>query len=632
MNSMQDAAYRSLKRFLPEAMQVTRSVTAALAAYAIAVAMKLESPYWSAMTAIIVLQPTGGQLLEKGLFRLVGTIAGAIGGLMMLTFATSSVSLLLMLCLWLALCVGVGNLLYGYRSYGFMVAGFTLALIVLDGWGHPEQIYELVVARIDCIFIGIVVTTAMNISFTPRNGMKNLNLSLRNAVLACLNLVSLSLRGGDRAKTERSCHDLLFMLADIEKKLDGAGAGTLDLKRRRFHIESLIVDLLSLLEASVLIEQQADPTDEESILVRRNLADRLDAVASRLESTWRPTGTDKEFARLIAEAGTRFPALESLLLSLSVSLDPLLERREAKLPKIPVAAREQKLRERDWQGAARASLRAVIAVGITGTIWQLTGWKEGPVMMMATAIMVSIFSTHDHPSVLLSHIFWGASVGVLLAFITRLLLIPEESGPLIQGLLTFPVLVGGMIARNRRKTALGAMDTMMFFLFVMQPGIPKVADRTQFVLGGVAGLAGIVLALVSFRYVVPVNPALRLQNLLIAIARDLVLMTGTDSSQTLERCLNRTRYRVLRMLDNATLMNRDMSAIVDGSLAALAISRFLKRVQEKNEHTLHSDRYFAAIREFGAALSSLCTNQEAIISLLKESSLRFSRLDQAAAG
>jgi len=628
---MLNTVYRSLLRFWPEAWQVTRSVTAALAAYTIAVAMKLESPYWAAMTALIVLQPTGGQLLEKSFYRLAGTIAGALGGLMMLTFATSSFSLILMLCLWLAICVGVGNLIYGYRSYGFMVAGFTLALIVLEGWGHQEQIDALVVARIDCIFIGIVVTTAINISFTPRNGMKNLNRSIRNAVLASLKLVSLTLQSSEHAKAERGHHNLLFMLADIEKKLDSAGAGTLALKRRRFHIENLIVDLLSLLETSVLLEQQLNPNDEKSIMIRQTIAERLDAVTSRLEGSWRPVGTDKEFARLVAEVGAKLPVLASPLLSLSASLDLLLDqRKKSKLPNVPVTAPEPRLRERNWQEAARASLRAVIAVGITGTIWQLTGWREGPVMMMATAIMVSIFSTHDHPSVLLSHIFWGALVGVLLAFVVRLLLIPGQSSAFTQGLLTLPVLLGGMIAKNRRKTALGAMDTMMFFLFVMQPGLPVVASRMQFVAGGVAGLAGIVLALLSFRYVVPVNPALRLRSLLISIAKDLLLMTETNSPQILERGLNRTRYRVLRMLDNASLMNRDMSDVVDGSLAALAIGSFLKRMQEERAHTPLSEKRSLAMREFGAKLSSSGMNSEAIISLLKDSSFHFSRLDQIA--
>ncbi|ACF12229.1 Fusaric acid resistance protein conserved region [Chlorobaculum parvum NCIB 8327] len=628
---MLNTVYRSLLRFWPEAWQVTRSVTAALAAYTIAVAMKLESPYWAAMTALIVLQPTGGQLLEKSFYRLAGTIAGALGGLMMLTFATSSFSLILMLCLWLAICVGVGNLIYGYRSYGFMVAGFTLALIVLEGWGHQEQIDALVVARIDCIFIGIVVTTAINISFTPRNGMKNLNRSIRNAVLASLKLVSLTLQSSEHAKAERGRHNLLFMLADIEKKLDSAGAGTLALKRRRFHIENLIVDLLSLLETSVLLEQQLNPNDEKSIMIRQTIAERLDAVTSRLEGSWRPVGTDKEFARLVAEVGAKLPVLASPLLSLSASLDLLLDqRKKSKLPNVPVTAPEPRLRERNWQEAARASLRAVIAVGITGTIWQLTGWREGPVMMMATAIMVSIFSTHDHPSVLLSHIFGGALVGVLLAFVVRLLLIPGQSSAFTQGLLTLPVLLGGMIAKNRRKTALGAMDTMMFFLFVMQPGLPVVASRIQFVAGGVAGLAGIVLALLSFRYVVPVNPALRLRTLLISIAKDLLLMTETNSPQILERGLNRTRYRVLRMLDNASLMNRDMSDVVDGSLAALAIGSFLKRMQEERAHTPLSEKRSLAMREFGAKLSSSGMNSEAIISLLKDSSFHFSRLDQIA--
>lgn len=44
-------------------------------------------------------------------------------------------------------------------------------------------------------------------------------------------------------------------------------------------------------------------------------------------------------------------------------------------------------------------------------------------MMMAASIMLSIFSTHDRPTVMLSHIFCGASLGVGAAFLCRLVLL-----------------------------------------------------------------------------------------------------------------------------------------------------------------------------------------------------------------
>lgn len=36
--------------------------------------LKLENPYWAAMTALIVIQPTRGLLFEKSFYRLVGTV------------------------------------------------------------------------------------------------------------------------------------------------------------------------------------------------------------------------------------------------------------------------------------------------------------------------------------------------------------------------------------------------------------------------------------------------------------------------------------------------------------------------------------------------------------------------------
>ena len=75
--------YRLLRREWPHVILAARgtvAAVAAVAALAVAILLKLECPYWAAMTALIVIQPTRGLLLEKSYYRLLGTAAGSVAG------------------------------------------------------------------------------------------------------------------------------------------------------------------------------------------------------------------------------------------------------------------------------------------------------------------------------------------------------------------------------------------------------------------------------------------------------------------------------------------------------------------------------------------------------------------------
>ncbi|MGB9079999.1 MAG: FUSC family protein, partial [Desulfuromonadaceae bacterium] len=74
--------YRLLRREWPHAVLAARGTVAAVAVLAVAVLLKLECPYWAAMTALIVIQPTRGLLL-------VGPAAGSAAGPMMLLSSRS---------------------------------------------------------------------------------------------------------------------------------------------------------------------------------------------------------------------------------------------------------------------------------------------------------------------------------------------------------------------------------------------------------------------------------------------------------------------------------------------------------------------------------------------------------------
>ncbi|MFZ2949293.1 MAG: FUSC family protein [Desulfuromonadaceae bacterium] len=614
--------YRLLRRERPHVVLAARGTVAAVAALAVAVLLKLECPYWAAMTALIVIQPTRGLLLEKSYYRLVGTAAGSVAGMVMLLSSRSPAMLTVLLALWLAACVGAGNLQYGLRSYGAMVAGCTSAVIAMAGYNNPPHLHDLVFGRIACIVIGIVVSTTVTLFFTHRRSKRELLDRLRTVAMANIEWVALLVRGGDEKELTALRQDILVELADIEGTLDAAWAGSLDLKRRKRHVRGLIVSLLSLLEAGKLAGDHLTRQGSRHDFWREPLARHLEDVAGHLAGHGSTRPDAAGMASVLAEAGARAPLLGETLGELIDALQLVMDEWDTTTPNIERPAHDTFIRHCDWREAGRAALRAAAAISAVGAVWHFTGWEGGPLMMMATSIMVSIFSTHDRPSVMLSHIFCGASLGVAAAFLCRLLLLPGTSDPLIQAAISIPFLMAGIMALSHRRTALGAMDFMLFFLFVMQPGLPAVPPPPSFVAGGFACLGGIAVAILAFRFLLPIDPARRLRSLLIAIVHDLGTMAAADSLLLVEKCRARTHHRVLRLLVNAGKLDHDLSAIVEGGLAALAIGRCLQRLRIKAEDEGITPVASEAIRGMAITLSRAAQKPEEILSVLTAASIK----------
>lgn len=621
--------HQTLRRQLiphwPQILLVARGTVAALAALAVAVVLKLECPYWAAMTALIVIQPTRGLLLEKSYFRLIGTAVGLFAGLTMLLASRSPLMITILLCFWLAACVGIGNLLYGLPSYGAMVAGCTGAVIAMAGNNNPPHLHELVFGRIACIVIGIVVSTTVTLFFTQHGSKRELLDRLARVVGAELEWLALLVRGGERKELLALRQDVLMEIAEIEGSLDSLWAGSLDLRKRKHRVRSLIVSVLSLLEAGTLAGDRLLTHGSDSDCWREPFARNLEKAARHLHGHGSSGQEAAELAALPVELVTHVPLLGETLGETITSLQALINQWDATAPSTERPTTNRFIRHRDWQEAGRAALRAAAAIAAVGMTWHFTAWTAGPLMMMAASIMVSIFSTHDRPAVMLGYIFCGASLGVAAAFFCRLVLLPGVSDPLLQGAVTIPVLMAGIIALHHRRTALGAMDAMLFFLFVMQPGVAAIPAPGSYVTGGLACLGGIGVAILSFRFLLPVDPARRLRSLLLAIVRDLYSMATSDSLSVVEKCRVRTHHRVLRMLINARKVDGDLSAIVEGGLAALAIGRCLQllREAERNEGINAASR--DALREARFKLSAVIKQPEEILSVLEDVSIMLCR-------
>jgi len=190
-----------------------------------AVALEIENPYWAAMTALIVIQPTRGLLFEKSFYRLVRH-RGRLGGR---TTAPAAHDIPApphhgprpVGCR----VRGAGNLCYGLRSYAFLMAACTAPVIVLSAYQTPSHLFEIAFGRVACIIVGIIVATAVTALFTPRQSKKEVVTRVRRVAGETVAWLSLSLREGRSRRSVRLEQELLIAIAEIESLLDEIGAG-----------------------------------------------------------------------------------------------------------------------------------------------------------------------------------------------------------------------------------------------------------------------------------------------------------------------------------------------------------------------------------------------------------------------
>ena len=134
-----------------------KTFAASLLALYIAFGAGLDDPRWSFLTVFVVSQPDSGLVLAKGFYRILGTIAGMLVTIA-LVFGLAQYGELFVaaLALWICFCNFAARAVRNFASYGFQLAGYTVAIVGIPAALAPTGAYPLVVARCTEILLGIV--------------------------------------------------------------------------------------------------------------------------------------------------------------------------------------------------------------------------------------------------------------------------------------------------------------------------------------------------------------------------------------------------------------------------------------------------------------------------------------------
>ncbi|MGO4808147.1 FUSC family protein [Cupriavidus sp. 2MCAB6] len=141
---------------------------AAMLALYIALALALPRPYWAMATVYLVSNPVTGATRAKAAYRVVGTLLGATAAVVTVPLLVNAPVLLMgAISLWSGALLYLSLLDRAPRNYIFLLSAYTLPIVALPAVSQPVEIFDLAIARVEEIAIGIVCAGMVSALFFP---------------------------------------------------------------------------------------------------------------------------------------------------------------------------------------------------------------------------------------------------------------------------------------------------------------------------------------------------------------------------------------------------------------------------------------------------------------------------------
>ena len=432
----------SLPRFTrAELLFSGKSFAAAMLAMYLASRAGLPRPFWALMTTYVVAHPLAGAVRSKALYRFCGTLIGSTATVLLVPALSNAPELLtLVLALWVGLCLCISLFDRTPRSYVFMLAGYTAALIGFPSVQTPLVLFDTAVARVEEIGLGIFCATLVHSLVFPA-GLAPTVLGLLDRTLVDArkwlgDLLQPAVRGDGRADADpRRLDDdrrrlagditqlrllsthvpfdtthLRWTAGAIRAMQDRVAALTPALSAVEDRLQALAQaegalasDVTAVLaQASQWLRVEAEPAADAA--ARANRAERLQALRGAIDALSAgatPAGAQTQptpwgRALRIGLAGRLEELVDGWTACAQLRID-IDEGLKGAAPLRRTAALGARVLHRDYGMALLSALAAVIAICLCGAFWILTGWPMGSAATMMAAVFCCFFATMDDP-------------------------------------------------------------------------------------------------------------------------------------------------------------------------------------------------------------------------------------------
>jgi uncharacterized membrane protein YccC len=495
----------------------------------LAMRLSLPQPSTAMLTTIIVASRQSGMVLAKSFYRGIGTLAGAGAAFLIVgLFPQQRELFLVALSLWVGLCAGGATLYRNFKSYAFVLGGYTAAIIAIPVINDPPAVFDSAVARISEVLLGLLVSGVVNDTVFPSR-MRDVQRRTARAQFAHFIGFVQGSSGGGIARDSMEMAHLRFVrdavtLEDLRSSVifedaeARARSGHMLLFNQRFMAASTSFQSLhhlinrlqrgahdgvapSLIELYAPIGTALDvPTEAGAaarVLLPRLVTARQQMAA--LAATLRGRlGSDTQ----MRDFDTGATLLSRFVDELHAYVDSAASL-QAPGVLVGSAERVRFTRGNDFMGAGLATLRTTLTMLALGIFWIASAWPMGASAMLVATIFAGLFATRPHPTQAVRAMTFGYALGMSAGFVCVFFVLTRMDGYTLFVAGSAPFLIAGLVTMMWPSVAGHGLGYSMGFVYILSVKNTMVFDPVNFMNDSIAQVVGLAATAIAFIVVPP---------------------------------------------------------------------------------------------------------------------------------
>ncbi|PSS56538.1 FUSC family protein [Pseudomonas sp. BBP2017] len=516
---------------------IFKVLSAAFLTLWLAMRLELPQPRTAMITVFIVMQPQSGHVFAKSFWRLLGTLAGSS---MMVTlialFAQNTELFLPSLAIWVGLCSAGAMRYRTFQAYGFVLAGYTAAMVGLPALEHPDGAFMAAVWRVLEISLGILVSTLVSAAILPQSAGAAMRNALYQRFGVFAGFVIEGLRGdSQRDRFESSNVRFIAEAVGLESLRNVTAFEDPHMRRRNGRLGRMNSEFMAITTRFNALHQllerlrlrgplQLVPAIEPGL---KALAELLDAYAGRALTSADAARLAEQLAAYKEGLPERVRSLRAAYVESGPSDADLLDFHTAyellyrfvddlhsyALTHASLAehnhAREQwdesYVAQTNWMVSLAAGLRASFILLVLGSFWILTAWPSGAMMTLIAAATVGLSAASPNPKRMSFQMACGTLIGAFIGFFETFFVFPWIDGFPLLCLVLAPVFVLGAFLASRPAYAGVGLGLLIFFATGSVPDNLTVYNPYNFINDYIAMVIGMLVCAAAGAIILPPN-------------------------------------------------------------------------------------------------------------------------------
>ena len=569
---------------------------------------QIDEPLWAGLTVWQGIQPAPGMAISRGFWRIVGVLIGAaMGVLLTALFSQAPELFILSFALWVGVCTAAATILTNFRGFAAVSAGLICAVVALEAYGIPNQVFNIAMARSAAAIIGIACSIFVTTIFAPHRAQGLLMKSIRQAISDVARRVAFPLEGAlaDRFALGPSMVGTLVKLEtliEFAEKESAAGRNGASRARR------LVAHLFAVITAKRALEAHLGRVgliqDSGTVILYREGMSLFEQVPTIIKEgrDAEIAGMSRAYLRRMNEHKPEGPLDGEQAISSQLVHDRLVElalhfeQAIALWSDIQDGGKRGPVFHlnfhRDRRTAVISGLRSFLVIFLAGVFWVESQWSSGNFLLIPMVIVSSLFASAPYPEAGAFNFTKGVGCGIIAAYICTYHFLVYTTGfiPFAAANALF-LIPAAMIQLNPRYTAVGLAYGTFYFL-AGAPSNPMVFDAAAFFDNGLAYLTGAFVATRAFRLFMPPNPSAARLHVVSRMRDGLKEIAEREPIPTYADWQTRNFDRVYRLCDpaNPSAIKTKTFEWYEGSLATMHMGNQVLRLRHLLEERALTER------------------------------------------